>query len=129
MEAGMATKVLMKNPENGLVRNGFFGFSWTYFFFGWWVPLIRGELTVAALHLVFTIFTFGFWQLIVCFLYNKQYTARLIAQGYKFADRHELNLEAARRVGADLSIAALPIPGNSPGLPSTRVELPTHAPR
>ncbi|MFM6979465.1 MAG: hypothetical protein ACKOW7_05595 [Methylophilaceae bacterium] len=57
----MATGVMIQNPNNGLTRIGYFGFSWTYLFFGWWVPLIRGELGVAALHLLFTICTFGLW--------------------------------------------------------------------
>ena len=78
----MATGVIIQNPNNGLTRIGYFGFSWTYLFFGWWVPLIRGELGVAALHLLFTICTFGLWQLIVAFLYNKQYMVRMLEKGY-----------------------------------------------
>ncbi|TCR63360.1 hypothetical protein [Bosea sp. BK604] len=99
----MAQVVMMKNDRTGLVKKGFVGFSWTYLFFGFWVPLIRGELTVAALHLLFTMFTFGLWQFIVAFLYNKQYTTRLIEQGYRFADTDAMNMLAAQRIGVDLS--------------------------
>lgn len=99
----MAQVVMMKNDKTGLVKKGFVGFSWTYLFFGFWVPLFRGELSVAALHLLFTMFTLGLWQLIVSFLYNKQYTSRLIEQGYRFADSDALNMLAAQKIGVDLN--------------------------
>lgn len=92
----MATKVIIRHPATGVTRNGFFGFSWTYLFFGWWVPLFRGELGVAALHLLFTFVTFGLWQIIVAFLYNKQYMIRMLEKGYEFNDT-EANTALARQ--------------------------------
>ncbi len=106
----MASIVAMKNPQNGLIRKGFYGYSWTYLFFGWFVPLFRGELGVAALHLLFSVVTLGIWQIVVSFLYNKQYTSRLISSGFKFSDRPEVNSSAAVAIGADLAITALPQP-------------------
>ena len=91
----MAKNVKLLHPSNGLIKQGFYGFSWTYLFFGWFVPLFRGELGVAALHLLFTIFTFGFWQLIACFLYNKQYMTRMIEKGYELNDVENI-MDAAR---------------------------------
>ena len=78
----MATQIHIKHEESGMTKDGYYGFSWTYFFFGWLVPIIRGELGVGALHLLFTLFTLGIWQLIVCFLYNKQYMTRLLTAGW-----------------------------------------------
>lgn len=99
----MATKVYIQNPTNGLTKAGYFGFSWTYFFFGWWVPLIRGELGIAALHLLFTIFTLGFWQIIMCFLYNKQYMTRMLEKGYVLKDSEAVMAKARVKLGiADL---------------------------
>lgn len=103
----MAKPIMMKNPQNGVMQKGFYGFSWTYLFFGWFVPLFRGELGVAALHLLFTFFTLGFWQLVVCFLYNKQYMGRMLAAGFKFADRPEVNMAAGVALGFDTSLASL----------------------
>ena len=103
----MASVVLMKNPQTGRIKKGFYGYSWTYLLFGWFVALFRGELGVAALHLLFTIVTFGLWQIIVSFLYNKQYTSPLIAAGFKFTDRPEVNSAAAVAVGVDLNIVTL----------------------
>jgi hypothetical protein len=93
----------MKNLQTGQTKTGFFGYSWTYLIFGWWVPLLRGELGVAALHLLFSVFTFGIWQIIVSFMFNKQYTNRKITEGYRFADLPEVNAEAAKAIGVDLN--------------------------
>lgn len=92
----MAQKVTIKHPPSGLVKTGYYGYSWTYLFFGWWVPLIRGELGTAALHLLFTFATLGIWQFIVSFMYNKQYMTRMLAEkGYVLADT-ESTMEQAR---------------------------------
>ena len=95
----MATKVIIQHPGNGLTRDGYYGFSWTYLFFGWLVPLFRGELGVAALHLLFTMFTFGFWQLIVSFLYNQQYMTRMLEKGYVLKDTEEAMTKARIALG------------------------------
>ena len=78
----MATKINIKHTQSGMVKTGFYGYSWTYLVFGWFVPLFRGELGVGALHLLFTIVTGGIWQLIVSFLYNKQYMTRMLTNGW-----------------------------------------------
>lgn len=105
-----AKRVSMKNVTTGQIKSGFYGFSWTYFFFGWWVPLLRGELGIAALHFLFSILTLGIWQLIVCFMYNRQYTSRLIEAGYRFFDSPQINQEAAEWIGVDLDIHRQQIP-------------------
>ncbi|MDB4025926.1 hypothetical protein N9505_00845 [Candidatus Thioglobus sp.] len=78
----MATKINIKHTQSGMVKTGFYGYSWTYLIFGWFVPLFRGELGVGALHLLFTIVTGGIWQIIVSFLYNKQYMTRMLTNGW-----------------------------------------------
>ena len=97
-----AKPVPMRNPTTGQLKNGYYGFSWTYWFFGWFVPLFRGELGVAALHLLFSVCTFGLWQFVVSFLYNKQYTNRLITQGFMLHGSPQENVLAAQSVGLDL---------------------------
>jgi hypothetical protein len=103
-----AKRVSLINPQTGQVTNGYWGFSWTYLFFGWWVPLLRGELSTAALHLLFTIVTAGFWQMIACFLYNAQYTRRRIAEGFRIADQPLINQAAASALGVDLTVHQAP---------------------
>ena len=95
----MATAVLLKHPATGLTTKGYVGFSWTYLFFGFFVPLFRGELSVAALHCLFSMLTFGIWQLFACFLYNKQYMVRMIEKGYVLADNEDVNRLARIKIG------------------------------
>jgi hypothetical protein len=81
--------VVVRHSQSGLTKNGYYGFSPTYLCFGWFVPLFRGEIGIAALHLLFSVFTFGIWQLIASFIYNRQYTARLLTSGWSLADTPE----------------------------------------
>jgi hypothetical protein len=96
----MATCIRMMNPQTRIVKDGYVGFSWTYLFFGWWVPLFRGELSVAALHFLFSLITLGLWQIVAAFLYNKQYMLRLIEnRGYVISDSPYLTELAERKLG------------------------------
>jgi len=52
------------------------------------------------LHLLFSIFTFGIFQLVMPFLYNKQYTSRLLTSGFVLADSVEINEIAKQRINA-----------------------------
>jgi len=91
----MAKRVQLIQPETGLMKSGYYGFSWTFLFFGWFVPVFRGELLIGLLHFVITVVTFGLWQVIIAFLYNKQYMTRMLEKGYVLNDTEEVN-EAAR---------------------------------
>jgi hypothetical protein len=95
----MAKRVALIHPQTGLIKSGFYGFSWTFLFFGWFVPLFRGELLIALLHFTITVITIGLWQIIFAFLYNKQYTTRLLEKGYVLNDTAEVNEEARQRLG------------------------------
>ena len=39
----MATKVVMKHKDSGILKNGYFGFSWTTLLFGFFPALFRGD--------------------------------------------------------------------------------------
>lgn len=81
------------------MKPGFYGFSWTFLFFGWFVPVFRGELLVALLHLAITVVTFGLWQLIIAFLYNKHYMTRMLEKGYVLNDTEAVNEAARQKLG------------------------------
>ena len=51
----MATPIMIKHPATGMTKTGYYGFSWTYLFFGPLVLLVRGELGIGALHILFTV--------------------------------------------------------------------------
>lgn len=100
----MATRIRMKHPATGLVRDGFVGFSWTSLFFGGIPLLFRGEmaigLAIVALQILFAAFTLGIgwllFDIIFAFIVNGFYTRRLIEQGYVFDDPDAEKVAAAK---------------------------------
>ena len=93
---GWQTKIKIKHKSSGLEGKTFVGYSWTYFFFGFFVPIFRGEISIGVFHLIFSIVTFGVFQLIMPFLYNKQYSTRLLNNSWSLNDA-EVNNEIARK--------------------------------
>lgn len=68
---------------NGVqVKQAPIGFSWTVFFWGGWVPLIRQDWMWGILLLLACIFTYGIAGIVVAFFYNKSYLTRLFNEGY-----------------------------------------------
>ena len=93
---GLQKKVRIIHSVSGIAKNGYMGYSWTYLFFGWFVPVVRGELGVGVLHLVITLVSFGLSQLIFPFLYNRQYMNRMLTSGWVL-DMADPNYETARQ--------------------------------
>ncbi|WZL16808.1 MAG: DUF2628 domain-containing protein [Lactobacillus kefiranofaciens] len=69
------------------------------FFFGFWVPLFRGDwkwLIIMLLLDLIGIFTFGVVttvaNIVMSFLYNKLYIQDLIANGFKPSDQASVNI-------------------------------------
>ena len=87
----MANEIRLKHNESGLTKIGCYGFSWTYLFFGFFVPMFRGELGVGALHIVFALFSFGISNIIFAFIYNKQYLRRQLECGWVLAGDESQN--------------------------------------
>jgi len=102
MVMGAQRRILVKHGASGLTKSGYVGYCWTYFFLGFLVPITRGEIGVGVLHLILSVVTFGLFQLIMPFLYNKQYMTRLLTSGWQLADSEELNALARHK----LSIAS-----------------------
>ena len=103
----MATKVLMKHKDTGLIKTGFVGFSWTTFFFGVFPALFRGDFLTFLGFLLIIMFVgaftagIGSWIILIAwsFMYNKYYTTKLIEKGYEFSDSEEKNVSAALAIG------------------------------
>jgi hypothetical protein len=108
----MATKINMLNPDTGLIKTGFYGFSWTTFFFGAFPALFRSDfITFVGVFVVLTIIAiategFGIFlaMIVWAFMYNKYYTRRLIERGFKFNGSVEENARAAKALGVSLSL-------------------------
>ena len=92
---GVQKKINLKHTNSSLNKPGYIGYCWTYFFFSFFVPIFRGEILIGVLHLIFSIVTFGLFQLIIPFLYNKQFTSRMLTSGWELSDTEE-NMQAAR---------------------------------
>lgn len=103
----MATQVQLQNPKSGVNKSGYYGFSWTSFFFGGFPALFRGDVGIGLGMIVvgFLAGVFGLglgWfivNLIWAFLYNKIYTNKLLEAGYKLADTPERNQAARSALG------------------------------
>ena len=101
MVMGWQKKIKVKHNESGILKNCFVGYSWTYFFFGFFVPIFRGEILIGVLHLIFSLVTFGLFQLIMPFLYNKQYSIRLLSNAWSLYDSEENELLAREKIGIE----------------------------
>jgi len=100
---GLQKRILIQHPSSGIIKNGYIGWSWTYLIFGWFVPVYRGEISIGIFHLVLTFFTFGFFQIIMSFLYNKQFMTRMLTQGWVLADSYENNTLAMQKLNINPS--------------------------
>jgi len=97
----MAIRIPMINRKTGITKDGFIGFSWTYLFFGFLVPLIRGHYPMAGIHFLISLtnyFTLGIVGLVLAFFFNKFYTLRLVEEGYDFAEPESDLAKTARSV-------------------------------
>jgi hypothetical protein len=95
----MATTVRLINQQTGIIKKGFFGFSWTTLFFGGLPALFRGDFIMGLVFIVLQFLTWGISGLILAFFYNKQYTLKLIENGYTFADTEAVNELASAKLG------------------------------
>ena len=91
--------VNLKHSNSGVNKSGYTGYCWTYFFFGFFVPIFRGEILIGVLHIIFSVVTLGLFQLIIPFLYNKQYTTRLLTNGWELNDTEVNNQRARLKIG------------------------------
>lgn len=95
---GIQRPVMIQHTSSGLTKKGFYGYSWTYLFFGWLVPIFRGEIGISMLHLILTVATLGIFQIVMPYLYNRQYTSRQLTNGWVLADAPEKNQQARYRL-------------------------------
>ena len=75
--------IIVANPHTGVQKEVKRGFSWTMLFFGFFVPLLRGDILWTIVSLVLAVFTSGISWLILPFFYNKLYLDGLLNKGFK----------------------------------------------
>ena len=96
---GWQRSVKIVHQESGISGRCFFGYSWSYFFFGFFVPVFRGEILIGLLHFFLSIISFGIFQLIMPFLYNKQFSIRKLTSGWILNDTEEKTQLARQKFG------------------------------
>ena len=94
--------ISFKHSASGLVKECPEGFSWTTFFFGPIVSLIRGLWVPAIVMLA----TFGFAGLYYMFAINKVYATHLMTQGYKPAS--DLDVDKVKMMGIAYAAESAP---------------------
>lgn len=103
----MAERIPMKHKETGITKDGFYGFSWTTFFFGFFPALFRGDFMTFiggfVITIIIALLTAGVGAFLVgvfwAFMYNKYYTRKLLERGYVFNGGDEKNRLAASALG------------------------------
>lgn len=103
----MATRIVLQHKDTGVLKNGYYGFSWTTLFF-WFIPaLFRADFLTFLVGFVITVifgfFTMGlstpFISIVWAFMYNKYYTRRLLERGYMMVSGPGDNALAASKLG------------------------------
>ena len=106
----MATIIKMKHKDTGITKNGFYGFSWTTFLFGFFPALFRSDFITFigffVVSIIIGMFTMGIGSILIgiiwSFMYNKYYTQKLVEGGYQFAGSNSENALAAAALGIDI---------------------------
>lgn len=68
--------------RNGELKRSYFGWSFTSLFFGFFVPLFRGDWKSFFIYFFVDIFTAWLGCVVQMIIYNKSYTANLIKSGF-----------------------------------------------
>jgi hypothetical protein len=79
-------KVLITLGDTGIIKAVPTGFSWTSFFFGALVPMVRGDLVVAIIAVLACVATGGIaapfvWIYLAC-AYNERYLLSMLEKGW-----------------------------------------------
>lgn len=78
--------------DAGQVKTPKIGFSWTVLFFGFFVPLFRGDAKWAIFMMIADVLTFWLANFLLCFLYNGIYVKDLLEKGYYPSDDYSLGV-------------------------------------
>lgn len=74
--------VRLKHPVSGFIKEVPTGFSWTTFFFGFFVPVFRGCISLAFIYLILGFCTLSISWLVAPFIINKQCIRCFLKEGF-----------------------------------------------
>ena len=78
--------IIRLEDQSGQLRTAKVGYSWTVFFFGFCVPIFRGDAKWAVIMFVASVLTLWLANMIFCFTYNGTYIRDLLSKGFRPAD-------------------------------------------
>lgn len=87
--------VNLKNNTGKLVQAKI-GFSWTVFFFVFFVPIVRGDGKGFLFMFLTCLLTMGLSNFVWIFIYNNWYIKNQLAKGYKPADSMSMDMLKAK---------------------------------
>lgn len=90
--------VVVNLEKNGMVNQAPIGFSWTTLFFGFFVPLFRGDWVWFIIMLLVGMLSLGVVNIILCFIYNRIYVTKLIENGWRPADSYSAEILRSKGV-------------------------------
>lgn len=92
-------KVMMINKKTGEIKPGFYGICWSYLFLGPIVPWMREGFGTAVKHLLYIVITLSIYGIVQIFSYNKNYTKRMLRDGWNLGRSDAENRLAATALG------------------------------
>lgn len=94
----MAKRITLYHPRAGLSVDGFYGFSWTTFFFGPFPALFRGDWGMGILFVLIWLPAGIIFpplglvvHLVAALIYNRRYTLKLLERGYRVPSNASLS--------------------------------------
>ncbi len=75
--------MIINLEKDGVIKQAKLGFSWTEFFFGALVPLVRGDWKWFIIIFAVGFITLGLSNIVFAFIYNRLYVKDLVYAGYR----------------------------------------------
>jgi len=96
-------KVLLENKRLNKTKKVPFLYSWISLSFGFFVPILRGDIKWFLIYLIPIILYFinpllVFSNIVIAFFYNKRYIKDLIQKGYEPADENSKKLLLSKHI-------------------------------
>ncbi len=85
---GNGNMIIRLIADDGQMRSAKVGFSWTVFFFGFLVPICRGDAKWAVIMFAASVLTLCLAQIVFSFTYNGTYIRELLSKGYRPEDEY-----------------------------------------
>ena len=84
--------IITLSDQMGQIRTAKVGFSWTVFFFGFLVPICRGDAKWAVIMFLAALCTCWLATFVFSFTYNGTYIRGLLSQGFRPADDYSRDI-------------------------------------